>query len=94
MTSAAHYRNLEEKLQELLAIQSTLKESDRSDVLHFIDVGEYGLALETLVGALIEDQQKLPTEVEHRVRDLAVLMDLADSPVVRYLGGSGPAGGQ
>jgi hypothetical protein len=85
VTSVKHYQMLEGEINALLASLPTLRDSDRTDVVHFIEVGEFGLALETLVGAFFEDGQKLPDEILPRVRQLVGLMDLTDSPVLRYL---------
>jgi len=55
------------------------------EVLHFINVDEYGLALETYVGSLVETRQPLPLDAEVLVRELATLMEMRDSPVLNYL---------
>ena len=85
MTSAEHFRDLEEKLVTLLKELPALSDSDRSEVLHFLDVGEYGLALETLVGSMVKDRQVLSSEIVLRIRNLAGLMGLKDSPIYDYL---------
>ena len=57
MTSSTHYQVLEQKLRELLQIKTDISEADRLEVLHFINVDEYGLALETFVGSLVESMK-------------------------------------
>lgn len=85
MTSAEHFHHLEEELTALLKEVAALKHSDRSEVAHFLDMGEYGLALETLVGAAMEVGVSLSAEVVLRLRSLARLMEIEDSPARRYL---------
>ena len=45
-----HYQKLERDLLDILAtlLPETLKESEAGEIRHFVDHGEYGLALETL----------------------------------------------
>jgi hypothetical protein len=83
-----HYRKLENELNTFLASLSTLADSEKSEVKHFIDVGEYGLALESLVGALVEKTNMLTPDVQPQVRRLANLMALTDSPIFDYLDSS------
>ena len=49
------------ELLNLLAYAASLREEEASDVQDLVAVGEYGVALETLVGAVIEDGARLPT---------------------------------
>ncbi|MEW5978411.1 MAG: MafI family immunity protein [Acidobacteriota bacterium] len=49
----------ETSLRGLLeALGTTLTDSERNEVMHFLDVGEYGVALETLC-AIIEEEGKV-----------------------------------
>lgn len=48
--------------------------AERQEVLEFIDVGEYGVALETLAAIAVEEKKRLPKAVFDVIRDLAAQM--------------------
>jgi hypothetical protein len=51
---------LERRLRGLLdSLATQLTDSERQEVIDFIDVGEYGLALETLCAVLIEERKRI-----------------------------------
>lgn len=51
-------------LSELLrAAVPVLSDSERAEVQHFVDVGEYGLALETLVDIYAEEKRSVSADV-------------------------------
>lgn len=50
----------------------------REHVREFIDVGEYGLALDTAVAAIVEDDLQITPEAFDLIRQLAVKMKMED----------------
>lgn len=50
--------------------------SERSEVQEFIDVGEYGIALETLVDIVTEEDKKISNEAMRVIGDLSLVMQL------------------
>src|SRR5215218_7979000 len=54
------YNELEARLGSiLLTLGSQLSPEESREVNHFLDVGEYGLALQTLTDLLIEERKKI-----------------------------------
>ena len=49
------YRKLESDLKELLGLMSNFTDHEVMEVEHFLNVGEYGLAFETLCGIVKEE---------------------------------------
>lgn len=71
------YQNVEGLLLKLLGLlHATFKDSEKSEVQSFVDVGEYGLALETLVDIAVEENKKIPEEAMSVVIELAGVMEL------------------
>lgn len=69
----------------LLNLGSTFSESERTEVREFIDVGEYGLALDTAV-SIFEEEGKVASEDERLVlRRLAVAMSRAPELLLERL---------
>lgn len=62
--------------QLLLASTPVLSGSERAEVQHFLDVGEYGLSLETAVGIYSEEKNVAPTEVVDLIKRLAMAMNM------------------
>lgn len=70
-----NYQHIEELLLRLLALlASTFTDLERNEVQEFIDVGEYGLSLETLVDIINEEGKQLPSEASKLVYELAEVM--------------------
>jgi len=65
---------IESSLTLLLSLlSSALSGSEAQEVRDFIDVGEYGLALETLVDIVTEEEKSISAEA------LRLIIELADS---------------
>lgn len=65
---------IESSLTLLLSqLSSALSRSEAQEVRDFIDVGEYGLALETLVDIVAEEEKSISAEA------LRLIIELADS---------------
>ena len=71
------YRLIEEQLQTILSsLGLLLSEAELEEAQHFIDVGEYGLAFETLCGIIDEEQKMLPLTVYYLIADLGTQMEI------------------
>ena len=57
-------------LQLLTSLTTTFTESELKEVQEFIDVGEYGLSLETLVDIINEENKKIPVASAKLVEEL------------------------
>lgn len=73
-----HFQALEEELndlyREVFKMLSSPKDADQ--IKTFINVGEYGLALETLCGVIAEDDYTIPDSVYQKIAKLANTMDI------------------
>lgn len=75
-----NYRYIEELFVRLLNLLGTVfAEPELKEVQDFIDVGEYGLALETLVDIVVEEDKQIPGEALKLVKELSVAMLLDES---------------
>lgn len=73
MMTTYDYQYIEELLLRLLSLLSgKLNDYEKGEVQGFVDAGEYGLALETLVDIVIEENKQIPGE------SLVLLCELAD----------------
>jgi hypothetical protein len=71
------YQCIEESLLRVISLLSVVfTDSERNEVQEFIDVGEYGLALETLVDIVLEENKQIPGKVLMLVDELADVMKL------------------
>ncbi len=57
-------------LQLLTSLTTTFTESELKEVQEFIDVGEYGLSLETLVDIINEENKQIPVASAKLVEEL------------------------
>ncbi|MGE0753652.1 MAG: MafI family immunity protein [Alphaproteobacteria bacterium] len=79
---AEYYLGLEKALEEILEIfHDKFSESRRQDIREFIDVGEYGLALETLVSNIQDDAFRNVQEVA-RILELADIMQIRSGKII------------
>lgn len=70
-----NYQYVEELLVRLLNLLVTVfAKSELKEVQDFIDVGEYGLALEMLVDIVAEEDKKISGEALKLVKELSVAM--------------------
>lgn len=71
------YQRVEELLSRLLALLApTFSAEEILEVREFVEVGEYGLALETLVDIVIEESKRIPSEEVNLIYELADAMNL------------------
>ena len=72
-----NYQHIEDLLLQLLNLLRTVfVDSENSEVQEFIDAGEYGLALETLVDIVNEEDKKISSEAMNIVFEVAKIMQL------------------
>lgn len=77
MMTTYDYQSIENLLLRLLGLLLEIfTNSERNEVQDFIDAGEYGLALETLVDIVIEENKQIPGESLALVCQLADVMQL------------------
>ena len=71
------YGELEARLNSILSEGGGwLSPEESEEVRGFIDVGEYGLAFETLCGIIVEEGKSISPEVYRRLVQLGQLMKL------------------
>lgn len=71
------YRYIEDLLLRLLALLLEIfTDSEKSEVQNFIDAGEYGQALDTLVDIVIKEDKQIPGESLVFICELADVMQL------------------
>ena len=74
------YTLLHEKLTSLVAqLQDVLTESERGEVDEFIEVGEYGVALETVAAIIVEEGKRISASQYSSIMQLADMMGLGGS---------------
>ena len=72
-----YYRVLEQELLGVLSeLSQTLTSTESAVVQEFVCVGEYGLALETLCGIIVEENKTLSWEAYKRMCRLADRMGM------------------
>ena len=57
-------------------LSQALTTAESAEVQMFLDVGEYGVALETLCGIIVEEDKTIPWEAYERMSRLFDKMDL------------------
>jgi hypothetical protein len=71
------YQRLERDLLDILnSLHGTLTESESETVRHFVEFGEYGLALETLSGIIDEEDKRISFEVYEQIHGLGERMEM------------------
>ena len=72
---ATHFEEVEKLFTELFAeIGNLFSESELAEVQEFINAGEYGIALETLVDIFAEEHKTVSTNVVALIKQLASTM--------------------
>ena len=56
--------------------------AERDEARHFVDVGELGLALETIAGIAMDEDRVLPDSARSEIEVLAKRMGIADGEVI------------
>jgi hypothetical protein len=71
--------------QLLNASEPVLSEAELDEIRHFVDVGEYGLALETAVDIFAEERKVLPPGAIRCISSLAGTMKLDAAPLLNRI---------
>jgi len=71
--------------QLLMAAVPVLSDAERAEVQRFVDVGEYGLALETAAAIYSEEKKIATAEVVDLVERLAAAMSMDPVPLLERL---------
>jgi hypothetical protein len=80
------FEEIESLFSRLLTeLQSVLSEAEQREVRHFLDVGEYGLALETLVGIFAEEKKECAKTVSLQVAEVASRISIDPAPLLSRL---------
>lgn len=83
------FEQIELWFSELLtAAAPVLSNAEQEEIQRFIDVGEYGLALETAVDIYAEENKLASTEVMALIERLAEAMKLEATPLLQRLPGA------
>ena len=85
----SNFDEIELLLSNLLTSASELMDSERAEIQKFIDVGEYGLALETAVDIYAEEKKIASAEVVALVERLAEAMSIDSASLLQRLPKSG-----
>ena len=82
----ADYQEIEALFSQLLSEDSSsLSESEIAEVREFVDVGEYGLALETRVDIHHEENKAITPSAVALVHRLALTMSVDTAPLLQLL---------
>ncbi len=72
-----YYQKLENKLEQLAALMSSIFQQEKlNQFREYIDVGEYGLALDNAQWLFMTDGRDVPLEALHLMRELAGTMGI------------------
>ncbi len=74
------YKTARTKLNTLHELALPLPGYFKADVLQFIEVGEYGLALDTIAGAFLDNKIRMSADLFATFEDLASEMELDRDP--------------
>lgn len=82
----SNFDEIESLLSQLLiATAPVLSDAERDEVKRFVDVGEYGLALETAVAIYAEEEKMATAEVVNLIERLAAAMSMESAPLLERL---------
>jgi len=71
------YRRIESLFSELIeSVSDVFSEPEKNEVQEYIDVSEYGLALETFAGVVDEENKKISERSDSLVEALATEMNM------------------
>jgi hypothetical protein len=72
-----NYQSIELSIEILMAeLRAIFSATEAAEVRNFITVGEYGLALETLCGVIIDGGYTIPQSVYQQIIDLGNRMNI------------------
>jgi hypothetical protein len=73
------YGSLEQRLRALTASLETYTDAERTEILRFVDLGEFGVALETAFSIAVEEGKTLSKASKQGIVKLAFEMGLGES---------------
>ncbi|MFT7879339.1 MAG: MafI family immunity protein [Sulfurimonas sp.] len=77
-----NYTEIEKLLMDLLNLLTDIfNEDEIQEVKEFIDVGEYGLALDTLIDIIVEEKKQVSENVLEIIYKLARIMSLDEKTI-------------
>lgn len=83
---ATLHADLEQRIAGLLSILANdLTPDEQREVLEFLDATEYGLALETLSGILVEENKRIDARVLYEFDEISSAMKLRDEAFMYHL---------
>jgi hypothetical protein len=86
MDHSALHAEVEQRIARLLReLRPQLNHDEEAEVVEFLAVREYGLALETLSAVLIDEKKRLDTRVVQEIDGIARLMGLRDQVFMQVL---------
>jgi hypothetical protein len=86
MNHSALHAELEQRLSRLIHdLRPQLDQDEEAEVVEFLEVREYALALETLSGVLVDEKKRLDTGVVQEIDAIAGLMGLRDQGFMYHL---------
>jgi uncharacterized protein with HEPN domain len=70
-----HFTIIEVKLEKILStLDKTFSQNEKEEVRDFIGVGEYGLAMSTLIDIINEEKKNISKEVYDLLEELEKIM--------------------
>jgi hypothetical protein len=83
MSQMKEYKEIEESFSLLIsALDTVFVKNELAEVQHYLDHGEYGLALEAVVDIFIEEQKTATLEVMEIIKYLAESMSISSDPLL------------
>ena len=79
MTTPEFFAQVESLTQRLLDSLTSFSGSEKAEVLSFVDVGEYGVAVETAYHIVLEEGKPLTSVSSDLLRQLVGMMGMSDS---------------
>jgi hypothetical protein len=87
MPKMEHFQKIEKALTELLASTAhDISDAEKGEVQHFIDVAEYGLALETFCAVVVDKGISVRDEVRRQIIEIQKQMSMKSPIIERCLG--------
>lgn len=81
-----YYENIEKKLLLLIdSLSNVFSVEEVQEITNFIDHGEYGLSIESIVGVIFEENKNIDNIIMEKIIDLYNVMELDSSEVNKLL---------
>jgi hypothetical protein len=74
------FKNTERLLLKLLnSVDQVFNQQERAEVQEFINVGEFGLALDTLIDIIVEENKQISENSVKIIKEIAAIMLMDES---------------